>query len=105
MPAHGAAPPQRQMQMSALFEFGHVAERLQRYRRRKLQIELRAGEAVYGQASSSRPNLRLAARLDLDPRAHIALQRLDHAHQLATSGTRVLSQIRSLPQHERIRHT
>src|SRR5262245_59954680 len=104
MPAHGAAPPQRQMQMGALFEFGHVSERLQWYRRRKLQIELRAGEAVYGQASSARANLRLATRLDLDPRAHIALERFDHAHQLATSGRRVLSQIRALPQRERVGH-
>src|SRR5262245_17294991 len=104
MPADGA-PSQRQMQLGALFEFGHTPERLQWDRGRKLQIELRAGEAVYGQTSAARSNLPLATRLDLDPRAHIALERLNHSHQLATSGGRVLRQIRALSQRERIRHT
>src|SRR5262249_19511607 len=104
MSADGSAPAQRQAQMGALFELCDVAQRLQRDGRRKLQIELRAGKAIYGQAAAAGSNLRLASRFDLYPQAHAALERLNHAPQFRSSGSPVLSQIGALPQRERISH-
>src|SRR5215470_2599021 len=105
MSADGPAPAQRQAQMSALFELRHVAQRLQRDGRRKLQIELRAGKAIYRQSTAAGSDLRVAARFDLYPQAHAALERLNYAHQFRSSGSRVLGQIGALPQRERISHS